>query len=93
MADINITWSKKIKTIQKEFSKAYPYIFLSFFSAEEHEKSKKGEQMSPLDGNLTIKDVQTKKPKDDKGFSIHFLNQAGYFCPNRQIGLFQNFCS
>lgn len=68
---VTIRGNKKIGTLKKEFNRKFPYLRLSvYFTSERRKKTK-----SPLDNNLTIDDIQAKRPKSKQGgtnnYSIH----------------------
>ena len=54
--DISVSGNKKIKTLQKEFTKKFPYICLWLFPLS----AKKKKRATPHSGELKISEVRTK---------------------------------
>lgn len=68
--EILIDGRKRVKTIQDEFSKLYPFLGIHFFTEEEIQKAKKGENVSPLDGDLRLSEVRTIKGSTNSDFKV-----------------------
>ncbi|MED9996353.1 MAG: hypothetical protein UFP03_06115 [Paludibacteraceae bacterium] len=62
MAEISVTGNKKIATLQKEFNKQFPFLFLCLYDESQRNESTK----YPLDGDKTLASVRRK----DTGGSI-----------------------
>jgi hypothetical protein len=62
---INVTGSKMIKTLQKEFNEAFPYLRISIYPLSEKRKNKK----SPYSGDNRISEVRKKVSSGE--ISIH----------------------
>ena len=66
MADITVNGNKKLKTLQKEFSKKFPYLFLGFIVTEDLGKNV---NVRSLDNSKTISEVRTKQSNEP--ISLH----------------------
>ena len=60
---------KKLSTIQREFTEAFPFLGIKFYNAEEHEESVKGERIRSLDSSKSIAAVRTVKSPEE--LSVH----------------------
>lgn len=69
--EILIDGRKRIKTIQDEFTALYPYLGIHFFTEQEISKSKKGESIQPLDGDLALSKVRTMKGSTNSDFRVN----------------------
>ena len=68
--EILIDGRKRVKTIQDEFTKLYPYLGLHFFTEEEIQKSKEGGSITPLAGDLSLSSVRTVKGSTSSDFKV-----------------------
>ena len=89
MADeISVSGNKKIQTLQKEFTKKYPYIRICLSPLSE----KKKKSQSPHSGNLKISEVRTK---DNPGkVSLHGRTLVGTIEKNfdKLFGIYVQVC-
>lgn len=95
MAEIHITGQKSLKRINAEFQKNFPYLFLSFCSAEDWDRANRdGGEIYPFDENMRLSEVRVKK-ESPGDISIHgrtlvknlekiFLDNFGICC---QVGM------
>jgi hypothetical protein len=74
-SDIRMTGQKLISTLQREFTERFPFLGLMLFSAEEWEKSLRGERIKPLPSDRTLASVRTKKATEE--LSIHGNTKVG----------------
>lgn len=68
--EILIDGRKRVKTIQDEFSKLYPFLGIHFFTEEEIQKAQKGETIIPLDGELSLSKARTVKGSTSSDFKV-----------------------
>ena len=66
MADITVNGNTKLKTLQKEFTKKFPYLFLGFIATEDRNKNV---NVRSLNNDKTISDVRTKQSSEP--ISLH----------------------
>lgn len=65
--EILVDGRKRIKTIQDEFTALHPHLGLHFFTLEEHAKTKNGESIMPLGGDLTLASARANAPASASG--------------------------
>jgi len=68
--EILIDGRKRVKTIQDEFTKLYPFLGLNFFTEEEIQKSKEGGSIKSLDGDQSLSKVRTTKGSTNTDFKV-----------------------
>jgi hypothetical protein len=66
---ISVTGNKKIKTLQKEFNEAFPYLHLSIFPLSDKKKRQKMLCIHQYPGDKRISEVRTKVSPGE--ISIH----------------------
>lgn len=64
--ELSVTGNKKIETLQKEFTKKYPYLRLTIAYSYARDAVKKGETIRSIDGDKTLASVR----RADSGGSI-----------------------
>lgn len=74
-SEIRMSGQKLISTLQREFTDRFPFLGLMLFSAEEWEKSLRGERIKPLPSDRTLASVRTKKAQEE--LSIHGNTKVG----------------
>ena len=65
--EILVDGRKRIKTVQDEFTALHPHLGLKFYTLEEHAKTKKGEPIRSLDGDLTLASARVNAPATASG--------------------------
>ena len=85
---ISVTGNKKLKTLQKEFNKKFPYLRLSVYPLSEKKKSTKGGH----NPEKKISEIRTKTSPGD--ISIHGRTHAGNLEENFEkiFGLYAQVC-
>lgn len=56
--ELSVTGNKKIETLQKEFTKRYPYLRLTIAYSYARDAVKKGETIRSIDGDKTLASVR-----------------------------------
>lgn len=93
--EILIDGRKRVKTIQDEFTKLYPFLGLHFFTEEEIQKAKEGGTISPLDGDLSLSKVRTIKGSTNTDFKVTSRMYVGTMETNfcKEFGLQVQVCT
>lgn len=83
---------KKLSTLQKEFTGAFPFLGLKFFTPEEHEKSKQAKTIYAISNDQSLASVRTKKSSEE--MSLHGRTKVSNFekAMEKHFGLLVQIC-